>query len=173
MFVPSEEQIEEAFRHCYRERLRWRWYQLRLSTLFSITTVAALLLGYWKLWDDQHPQEQIVRRLGGVASGVSGSRGLMGLLELTPRTVYWADFSGTAITDDDLAALQSLSDLSSLDLSNTRITGQGLERLRRLEPVRYVDLSGTRVTQAAIDKLSAERPELTFGPIKESSRLFW
>jgi CHAT domain-containing protein/Tfp pilus assembly protein PilF/Leucine-rich repeat (LRR) protein len=63
-------------------------------------------------------------------------------------------FSFTEVTDDDLEILQSVPNLSRLQLKSTPIGDSGLERLRGLVHLRFLDLEDTRITDAGLNHLS-------------------
>ena len=168
VFDLSPQEREDYFKRSSR---RWpsagRW-QYRLSTLFFITALLAAMLGAARIWYDQHEQEHLVRRMGGQPYSDE-----TGILSFDLRRVYFADFSGTSITDGDLPALQHLPDLEELNLVDTAITDQGLEHLYNLPSLRRVDLTKTRVSPEAIARLRVKRPRLTFGPVEKRSVFVW
>lgn len=69
------------------------------------------------------------------------------------------DFSGTAITDGDLARLPLPETVRSIDLSRTQIGDAGLTHLRRAARLERLSLQGTKVTAAAASILK-EMPYL-------------
>lgn len=69
------------------------------------------------------------------------------------------DFSGTAITDGDLARLPLPETVRSIDLSRTQIGDAGLAHLRRAARLERLSLQGTQVTAAAASILK-EMPYL-------------
>jgi hypothetical protein len=82
------------------------------------------------------------------------------------------DFSKCAVkpTDGDLAYLEPLSELTSLDLSDAPVSDAGLKHLAELTRLDYVNLKGTKVTSKAAAELSRSLPdtEVFFGPANRS-----
>lgn len=78
------------------------------------------------------------------------------------------DFSKCAVkpTDGDLAYVEPLSELTTLDLSDARITDAGLTHLVGLKRLNHVILKGTKVTSRAAANLSRAIPDadIFFGP---------
>jgi len=70
------------------------------------------------------------------------------------------NLSETALTDDDLATLASLPELTVLNLFGTKITDAGLGILEQMGPLRRVYLWRSSVTPAGAARLSLARPDL-------------
>jgi hypothetical protein len=65
-----------------------------------------------------------------------------------------ADLAYTPVTDDDLAALQGLSRLRSLNLDGAgNLSDKGLEHLKDLASLRSLSLASTAVTDAGLERL--------------------
>ena len=63
------------------------------------------------------------------------------------------DFSGTGITDVDLATLPLSASATSIDLSNTKITNDGLKHLKRLKQLEKIRIAGTQISDEGIATL--------------------
>jgi hypothetical protein len=68
-----------------------------------------------------------------------------------------ASFEGTAVTDDDLAALAEMPGLDQIDLSKTAITDRGMIHLRPLSRLAVVRLNGTKITEEGLAHLENKR----------------
>ena len=62
-------------------------------------------------------------------------------------------------TDADLAQLESIVGLGSLDLSGTPVTDAGLTHLAGLKKLYRIDLRRTRVTPAGVAELQRALPD--------------
>lgn len=67
----------------------------------------------------------------------------------------WLNLGGTEITDDQLATIGGLKNLTRLHLENTYVTDEGLRHLKELAYLEYLNLYGTRITDAGMHALSA------------------
>lgn len=67
---------------------------------------------------------------------------------------------GTAVTDEELAHIASLSDLQGIDISNTAITDVGLDHLAKTRSLRYVNAHNTKLTERFVDDLRKRRRSL-------------
>jgi hypothetical protein len=77
--------------------------------------------------------------------------------EVPGRPVIGVDFSGSRVTDPDLAALKEFPKLARLDLSKTKITDTGLKHLVGLEGLQKLSIADTSITEAGIDALLSAR----------------
>lgn len=68
--------------------------------------------------------------------------------------VEYLDFSGTQLTDGDLAALAMLPRLRRLILADTAVSDAGCERLARLPSLERLDLRRTAVTDRGLARLA-------------------
>ena len=84
--------------------------------------------------------------------------GIARLVELHPALVDLQLFD-TAITDEALAHIGTLSHLQQLTLDNTAVTDAGIEKLKNLSQLKKLGLSGTRVTPAGVTKLQDALPK--------------
>jgi Leucine-rich repeat (LRR) protein len=57
---------------------------------------------------------------------------------------------GNRVTDADLAQLQEMNQLQSLDLNSTQVTDEGLVHLKGLAHLQSLNLGGTKVTDAGL-----------------------
>jgi len=67
-------------------------------------------------------------------------------------------FSGTPITDDDLAVFDDFPSIQVLDLSNTAIGDNGLARLPALPSLEELIVINTKISNAAIKAFQAKHP---------------
>ena len=74
------------------------------------------------------------------------------------RGGYEADFTRTAVEDDDLANLKHIANLKNVDVQGTRITDAGLVHLREITTLEIVDLRRTKVTRKAVEELRKALP---------------
>ena len=77
-------------------------------------------------------------------------------LEALPK-LDTLDLSGTNVSDAGLASLEGLTQLDFLNLDQTKITDAGLEHLKGLSNLQELSLGNTRVTDAGLaylEKLS-------------------
>jgi hypothetical protein len=73
------------------------------------------------------------------------------------KPIAQVDLSGTAITDEQLACLEGLSDLRELDLGRTRITDKGLAHLRGLTSLQTLSLVRAPVSDDGLAHLKGLR----------------
>ena len=66
----------------------------------------------------------------------------------------WLNLGGTETTDDALASIAGLKNLTRLHLENTDVTDKGLIHLKQLPYLEYLNLYGTRVTDSGIQELA-------------------
>jgi hypothetical protein len=67
---------------------------------------------------------------------------------------------GAAITDDSLASLAKLSNLSELDLSLTNITSYACPLLRDMKHLRFLDVSATKIYNEGAQQMFTETSKL-------------
>jgi len=142
-------------------------------TLLAGITLVAILLAAFGLRSmhsirDQHIATEI-QRLGGRFdyANYGSVRDLPWCPRLIARLAY-EDFSrithvsvdGTAVTNDDLAQLGSLSHLQGIDISNTQITDAGLDHLAKNPNLQYVNAHKTNLTEGFVSDLRKRRPNL-------------
>lgn len=63
------------------------------------------------------------------------------------------DFSGSSLTDADLATLPFLDVATEVDLSNTKVTNEGLTHLVKAERLELLNLESTAVSDEGIETL--------------------
>lgn len=66
------------------------------------------------------------------------------------KPVFAVDFNETHIGDDDLKAIEGLTELKTLILSHTQVTGAALKHIEGLTQLRSLLLHDTRVTDAGL-----------------------
>lgn len=69
--------------------------------------------------------------------------------------IIWFKAGNTKITDDAMAVITQMTNLSRLSLENNTISDKGLTSLHRLENLRYINLVGTQVSAASINDLAS------------------
>lgn len=75
------------------------------------------------------------------------------LLQSIKKQVIWLNLSGKQISDNLLAPVAQLSNLTRLQLDNTLVTDKGIASLRSLANLQYLNLVGTKVTSNGIMQL--------------------
>ncbi len=77
------------------------------------------------------------------------------LARLAPlgTNIRWLDLGGTRISDDGLARVASMPNLTRLHLEKTGVTDAGLISLTNLPNLEYLNLYGTIVTDAGLETL--------------------
>ena len=65
-----------------------------------------------------------------------------------------ATLTGTKVTDADVAALEALTDLTTLTLRGANINGEGLDRLAGMPKLGILFLDNTEVTDMLLDHLT-------------------
>ena len=122
------------------------WLQFNLQSMLLLVVVVSCTASCYGIhYRRLQPQYGSVARLE-VFSPAIGYFG---------NVAYNVDFSKCVKkpTDDDLACLASLDQLSFLDLSGSPITDAGLEHLRRLRNLTYVNCTDTKVTAKGAEEL--------------------
>lgn len=78
------------------------------------------------------------------------------LAELKPvaSQIQWMDLARTQVTDQGLAHVSGMTNLTRLHLENTRVGDAGLDSLKGLARLEYLNLYGTQVGDAGLAKLS-------------------
>jgi internalin A len=71
------------------------------------------------------------------------------------QPIVAADLTLTDADDDDLTALEELTELRELDLSFTRVTDAGLSHLAGLKSLQSVHLAGLGITDTGLARLKA------------------
>lgn len=154
---------------------RLRWFQWRLRSLFVLTLLVAIGMSYVAV-EMQHQRKQkaaadAIVKAGGRVDAESTWLGRLlrddslvsvtdaGFVyplnnvtdtELAPiqdlHELYSLDIIDTQVTDAGLAYLQGLTQLESLDLTKTKITNDGLKKLQHLTQLVFLFLSHTKIT---------------------------
>jgi mono/diheme cytochrome c family protein len=68
--------------------------------------------------------------------------------------IAWLNCAGSAVTDDDLAVVARMKNLTRLHLERTAITDAGLAKLKDLDQLEYLNLYGTAITDVGLDALT-------------------
>jgi mono/diheme cytochrome c family protein len=89
------------------------------------------------------------------ARNVNGSFGDEQVKQLKPLAgnIRWLNLAGTNVTDDALATIGEMTNLTRLHLEHTKVRDQGLEHFTRLWQLQYLNLYGTEVSNAALPTL--------------------
>lgn len=74
-------------------------------------------------------------------------------LETLANQVTWLNLAGTDVSDEDLAQVAKLKNLTKLHLERTGVTDAGLEHLVNLGHLQYLNLYGTGVTDAGLEPI--------------------
>jgi hypothetical protein len=85
-------------------------------------------------------------------------------LERFDSPISNVDLSGTSITDQGFAELQQLRSLEYAFFLNTSITDASIDVLAKLPKLKVLGVNGTQVTPARLLKLSEDRPDLKIEP---------
>lgn len=148
-------------------RVKRRWYQFSLRTLFiAFTLVSIVLVACIDLAPAQRQAVAVNRvyALGGdlwlgqrVAKG-SWILNQLRSLNLVPSYIYSDVVEGVflgdkPVTDGDLRIICGLPEILYLRLSNTEISDQGVTELRRLTDLQELNVAGTELTDAGLDSL--------------------
>ncbi|MCE9552456.1 MAG: hypothetical protein K8T91_03640 [Planctomycetes bacterium] len=77
------------------------------------------------------------------------------IIALGGRPRLHLDFSGSKLTDDDLANLEALAMVTSMDLSYTNITDKGIEHLKKYPQLEKLTIVSAPITDASIEHFRA------------------
>lgn len=99
-------------------------------------------------------QDNALLQVGFHLLGDSVTDETLKVLEPVKEQVTWLNLAGTAITDDGLAQIAALPNLTRLHLEKTAIGDAGLDHLAGLQQLEYLNLYATKVTDAGVDKLT-------------------
>ncbi|MBX3252668.1 MAG: hypothetical protein KF862_00900 [Chitinophagaceae bacterium] len=94
------------------------------------------------------------------------------LLEPVKSNILWLNVSGNKVTDDQLAIINTFSNLQRLRLDKTPVTDAGIRRLADLSSLESINLCYTKITEACLADLSnmkSLQSVYTWGtPVKET-----
>lgn len=99
-------------------------------------------------------QDNALLQVGFHLLGDAVTNETLAALEPVKEQVTWLNLAGTAITDDGLAQLAALPNLTRLHLEKTSVGDAGLAHLAGLQQLEYLNLYATNVTDAGVDQLS-------------------
>lgn len=85
------------------------------------------------------------------------------LLSQLKEQLVWLKVGGQPMTDNQLAKLSSLKNVTRLSLDGTQVTDAGLNSLKSLSALLYLNLNNTKVTSNGVSNLA---------PLKELQSLF-
>lgn len=77
------------------------------------------------------------------------------VMEGLAPVLVWANFSGTALTDNGLASLGKCGEIRRLNLSRTAVTDAGMANLAGLQHLEYLNLYGTSISDAGLQHLAS------------------
>lgn len=110
------------------------------------------MTGSWLQARRQQRVAALIEELGGqVTWGGDG----VGFSRLTAGYIQRVNLNGTNATDEDLAQLEYLPELTTLTADGARITGRGLAHLQGLNKLVQLDLSRTQVTDDGLRHVGA------------------
>ncbi len=124
-----------------------RWLQFNLLLMLAIVALCAVVFAWLR-----HPVAQTrhevelatkIEGLGGRITwgGLTEGRGKHG------RSYIGAiDLSATNVSDEDLAEIGKLPELTHLHLNDTNITDSGVKHLSAVPRLKQLELSGTKIT---------------------------
>lgn len=99
-------------------------------------------------------QDNPLLQVGFHLLGDSVTNETLAALEPVKQQVTWLNLAGTAITDDGLAHVAALPNLTRLHLEKTSISDAGLAHLAGMQQLEYLNLYGTQVSDAGVDQLA-------------------
>ena len=144
-------------------RLKRRWFQFSLRTIFIVMTLLALWLGYITHRARQQKQAvEAIEKLGGEVSydyepaGPAWLRRLIGIDYFASVTTV--ELLGREVTDAGLEHLKRLTSLRRLFLSGTQISGAGLEYLKGLTRLVLLEVDDTEVSDIGVSELQQALP---------------
>lgn len=100
-----------------------------------------------------------IARIGSVSREQSLGRFLLAFLDSSygHAPLYKLDFTGTELSDEELAQVLSIEHVRELNLSDTKITDAALRHLDQWEFLERLDLTATAVTDEGVLQLSGQR----------------
>jgi len=132
-----------------------RWFQFSLRQLLVGMSICAVVVAWLKypIIQTRHEKQVAARveQLGGSVAwgGLVEGRGKKG------RSYIGAvDLSGTQVSDDDLAEIASLPELTHLNLNDAQIGSEGLAHLAKMSQIKQLELSGTLTTDDDLRQLA-------------------
>jgi hypothetical protein len=139
------------------------WLQFNLQSLLLLAVVVSCGASCYGIH---------CRRLLPHRQGVAQLKVLGAAIDCLGEIPWRVDFSKCSRkpSDDDLACLEPLDQLSSLDLSGSPITDAGLEHLKGLRHLTYVNCRNTKVTAKGAAELLRILPNaaIIYGPNNNS-----
>ena len=133
-----------------------RWYQFRLRSLFLLTLLVAIGMSWLAVTiQNQRKQkaaaEEIEKADGWVKSEPTWLGKLLRDDSLVSVTVVV--LPAGSVTDTEIASLQGLNRLRSVQLNHTSVGDAGLVYLRGLSQLRDLYLSDTEITDTGLENL--------------------
>jgi hypothetical protein len=138
--------------------------QFNLQSLMLLMVVASCIFSCYGIrYRRLEPQRAAATKLGPFSPQI----------QYIGDDMWSLDFSGckNKPTDDDLACLEPIIGLRSLNLSGAPVTDAGLEHLRGLKNLYHVDLTNTRVTTKGAAELQRALPDAYIQPPSTSPSL--
>ena len=151
-----------------RRKLRLISLQFRLRTLLVAFVVVALVLGIFMMRRERIRKNwEIGARFEESGAYVGYFWGRVWDLDLSTRPPHTRFPTGRPITEDDLAAIEQLPEMSSLTLDGTTIRDADLARLAPLRRLDSLFLRRTPITDAGLKHL-ARLPGLLVLEVRET-----
>ncbi len=157
---------EELAARPVAQRTRF-WLQFDMQSLLLLVVVVSCAASCYGIHCRRLlPQQRAVGQLGTFRPAI----------DYFGNVPFAVDFSkcGTKPTDDDLACLESLDQLTSLDLSGSPITDAGIEHLKGLRYLDFVNCRDTKVTAKGAAELLRILPRtaIIYGPSNNSVAVY-
>ena len=152
-----------------------RWFQYSLRSLFLLTLVVSLVMGWvaprMKRTRQEDEAVEEIKKLHGQVQydyevrqsgnppldeeppGPAWLRNLLGENFFATVVKVHFDYDAASVTDRDLEPLKGLTQLQWVDLRGTQVTDAGLEYLKGLKQLQALDLFGTHVTDSGLQRL--------------------
>jgi hypothetical protein len=133
-----------------------RWYQFRLRSLFLLTLLVAIGMSWLAVTiQNQRKQKAAAEEIEKAGGWVKSEPTWLGKL-LRDDSLVSVTVVGLApgsVTDTEIASLQGLNRLRSVQLNHTSVGDAGLVYLRGLSQLRDLYLSDTEITDTGLENL--------------------
>ncbi len=161
---PEEEELYSALLKPKFPESKLRWYQYRLGSLMLCVLIVALGSNLFAVFQKKARRQSeaaaIIQELGGQVAyddqGVVPPDAFPGLRKLLGNDFFDNVIQATfppAAGDADLACLEALPKLDTLDLSGTHVSNAGLASLEGLAQLAFLNLDQTKITDAGLEHL--------------------
>jgi hypothetical protein len=138
------------------------WLQFDMQSLFLLVVVVSCAASCYAIHCRRLlPQQRAVGQLETFRPAI----------DFFGNVPFAVDFSkcGTKPSDDDLACLESLDQLTSVNLSGSPISDVGIEHLKGLRYLNFIDCEDTKVTAKGAEELHRALPKafISYGSAKK------